>query len=88
MTTAEPTPTPDQYVPGSVKQDPDTLAVAVRTNVPDPYYGHDWGVMTVATGGHYSNYDGVKDWTDLAIPSSEEKKDGNAKAEDKRSSVG
>jgi len=58
--------TPANYLPGSVKQDPDTLAVAVRTNVPeDPYVGHAWAVMTIDRGGHYAAWDDVSGWTDL-----------------------
>jgi hypothetical protein len=59
------TPTPPTYTTGWVKQDPNTLAVAVRTNIPDPLSDHDWGVMTVDRGGHYANWDAVSGWTDL-----------------------
>ena len=59
-----PTPTPPEYGVGALKQDPDTLAVAVRTNIPDPNGNHDWGVMTVDRGGHYASYDEVGSWTD------------------------
>jgi hypothetical protein len=59
-----PTPTPPQYQTGALKQDPDTLAVAVRTNIPDPADMHDWGVMTVDRGGYYAGYDAVQNWTD------------------------
>jgi len=59
-----PQPTPPSFAMGAVKQDPNTLAVAVRTNFPDPYYDHQWGVMTVNAGGHYASYDEVKDWED------------------------
>jgi hypothetical protein len=66
--------TPPAYTTGSVKQDPVTLAVAVRTNIPtnlpsDPYEGHAWGVMTVDQGGHFAGWDDVSNWTDLNIPS-------------------
>jgi hypothetical protein len=64
MTTPTPTPTPPQYVTGAIKQDPDTLAVAIRTNIPDPVDMHDWGVMTVDRGGHYAGWDEVQNWTD------------------------
>ena len=60
------TPTPPQYATGAVKRDPDSLAVAVRTNIPDPDSTHDWGVMTVDRGGHYAAYDEVAAWIDLA----------------------
>jgi hypothetical protein len=63
---ATPTPTPPEFTQGSVKQDPVSQAVAVRTNFPDPYFDHQWGVMTVDRGGHYSSYDEVESWTDLA----------------------
>jgi hypothetical protein len=59
-------PTPPQFYTGWVKQDPDSKAVAVRTNIPDPYSDHDWGVMTVDRGGHYASYDEVQNWTDLS----------------------
>jgi hypothetical protein len=62
------TPTPASYPTGSVKQDPASLAVAVRTNIPDPDSAHDWGVMTVDRGGHYSGYDDVVNWPDIAAP--------------------
>lgn len=67
---ADPGPqsTPPSYTTGSVKQDPATLAVAVRTNIPDPYEGHAWGVMTVDRGGHFATWEEVQNWTDLNIP--------------------
>jgi hypothetical protein len=68
--------TPANYLPGSVKQDPDTLAVAVRTNVPeDPYVGHAWAVMTIDRGGHYAAWDDVSGWTDLVIQTVRETED-------------
>lgn len=63
-----PTPTPPEFVEGAVKQDPATKAVAVRTNFIDPYYDHQWGVMTVDRGGHYASYDDVESWPDLSAP--------------------
>jgi hypothetical protein len=60
-----PTPTPPSFTTGWVKQDPATLAVAVRTEIPDPYLDHEWGVMTIDRGGHYASYDEVQSWTDL-----------------------
>lgn len=59
-----PTPTPPQYQTGHLKQDPVSLAVAVRTNIPDPESSHDWGVMTVDRGGHYAGWDEVSGWID------------------------
>lgn len=56
--------TPPQYATGWVKQDPVSLAVAVRTNIPDPESDHDWGVMTVDRGGHYAAWDEVAGWDD------------------------
>ena len=61
-------PTPGGYVTGSVKHDPVSLSVAVRTNIPDPDSAHDWGVMTVDRGGHYAGYDEVQNWPDLFTP--------------------
>jgi hypothetical protein len=58
------TPTPPQYETGAIRQDPDTLAVAIRTNIPDPDSSHDWGVMTVDRGGHYAGWDEVASWTE------------------------
>jgi hypothetical protein len=58
------TTTPPQYATGWVKQDPNTLAVAVRTNIVEPSGAHDWGVMTVDRGGHYATWDEVGGWTD------------------------
>lgn len=60
------TPTPPEYATGAVKQDPATLSVAVRTNIPAPYYDHEWGVMTIDRGGHYASYDEVQNWDDMA----------------------
>jgi hypothetical protein len=65
------TSTPPAYTTGSVKQDPTTLAVAVRTNIPDPYEDHAWGVMTIDRGGHYAGWDDVQNWTDLAASKDE-----------------
>ena len=45
------TPTPPEYPVGSAKQDPNTLAVAVRTNILDPDNRKDWGVMSIDRGG-------------------------------------
>lgn len=60
------TPTPEDYPVGSVKQDPETFAVAVRTNIIDPENRKDWGVMSVDRGGQYATYDQVSAWPDLA----------------------
>jgi len=60
-------PTPANYGVGSVKRDPASLAVAVHTNIPDPDSAHDWGVMTVDRGGHYSPWDDVTSWDDVLI---------------------
>jgi hypothetical protein len=70
------TATPPEYVTGSVKQDPVTLAVAVRTLIPDsPYEAHAWGVMTTDRGGHYADWDEVQNWTDLSAPVKEGRDD-------------
>lgn len=55
---------PVEYAVGAVKQDPDSLAVAVRTA-----HQHDhmaWGVMTTDAGGHHATAAEVEDWTDMA----------------------
>ena len=62
-----PVSTPSAYTTGSVKQDPVSLAVAVRTNIPDPYLGHAWAVMTVDRGGHFAAWEDVQYWDDLKI---------------------
>lgn len=50
---------------GSVRQDPDTKAVAVRVNdgLPGP-----WMVATVDRGGHFAADDEVAEWDALAGP--------------------
>lgn len=60
-----PTPTPPEFQLGDVKQNPDDLSVAVRTNAPDTFPLLQWGCMTVDHGGHYAGWDEVKDWEDL-----------------------
>jgi hypothetical protein len=62
------TPTPPELTTGAVLYDPASQSVAVRTNIPDPDSLHDWGVMTVDRGGHYSGWDEVSGWTQLATP--------------------
>jgi hypothetical protein len=62
-----PTPTPLAYSTGSIKQDPVSLAVAVRTNIPDPYLGHAWAVMTVDRGGHFAAWEDVQNWEDVKV---------------------
>jgi hypothetical protein len=59
------TPTPPEYIAGAVKQNPDTLSVAVRTDLVDADNSHDWGVMTIEHGGHYTTWDEVSSWDDL-----------------------
>jgi hypothetical protein len=66
-TPAPRTPTPSNYGTGSVKHDPSSLAVAVRTNIPDPDSAYDWGVMTVDRGGHYAGWDDISGWNDLVV---------------------
>src|SRR3954471_14105845 len=61
------TPTPVEYGTGSVKQDPETLAVAVRTNILDPDNRKDWGIMSIDRGGMHGNWDQVSSWPDLAV---------------------
>jgi hypothetical protein len=58
------TPSPDDYPPGAIKQDPATLAVAVRTSIAAVDNGKDWGVMTLHRGGYYTGWDEVSHWAD------------------------
>ena len=51
------------YSVGSIKRDPETLAVAVRTEHPDD--DKAWGIMTVDNGGHYCAHVAVADWADV-----------------------
>jgi hypothetical protein len=60
------TPSPPEYLVGAVKQDPETLAVAVRTNILDPENRKDWGIMSIDRGGMYVGWDQVSSWPDLA----------------------
>ena len=57
----------EDYSEGDVKRNPDTGAVAVRTNLPDieALAKRQWGVMTVDNGGHYASYEKVADWVDM-----------------------
>jgi hypothetical protein len=50
------------YKPGAIKQNPDTLAVAVKT-APNVTAG-DWFVFNPVHGGHYSDTAEVADWPD------------------------
>jgi len=59
-------PTPDNYSTGAVKQDEQTLAVAVRTNILDPDGLKDWGIMTTDRGGHYASWEEVQNWRDMS----------------------
>jgi hypothetical protein len=61
------TATPSQYHSGSIKQDPATLAIAVRTALTDPTHGTDWGVMTTGAGGYRTSYDTVQYWPDAYV---------------------
>ena len=59
---------PPQYFTGSVKRNPETLAVAVRTSIQeDAYPNRTWAVMTIDRGGHYANWSEVETWDDLYI---------------------
>lgn len=53
------------YPTGSVKQNPDYMSVAVRTNIPDPKGLKDWCVATVDRGGHYATEDQLAGWVDV-----------------------
>lgn len=61
-----PTPTPPEYTPGCVKQDPASKMIAVRTTLYSVDGAMDWGVMSTDRGGSYSNYDGVAAWSDIS----------------------
>jgi hypothetical protein len=50
------------YAVGAVKQDSESLAVAVK--VQDGLPG-EWAVMIVDHGGHYATADEVADWPDI-----------------------
>ena len=56
----------EDYAPGAVKRDPETKAVAVRTDMPDlpAFADRLWGVRTTSNGGHYSGYTQVAEWID------------------------
>lgn len=51
------------YSVGSIKRDPETMAVAVRTEHPDD--DKAWGIMTVDNGGHYCAHVAIADWADV-----------------------
>lgn len=55
------------YTTGSIKQDPDSKAVAIRTAFPDvpDFADRQWGVMTVSNGGHYATNEQVAEWADV-----------------------
>lgn len=57
------------YTTGSVKYNPETKAVAVKTVFPDlpDFADRQWGVMTVAHGGHYASNESVADWADMIV---------------------
>lgn len=62
----EPQFTPSTYATGALKQDPATLAVAVRTNLPAASASElEWGVMTVSQGGYHATWMQIKDWVDI-----------------------
>ena len=65
MTSPTAEPTPNTYATGAVKQDEQSLAVAVRTNIVDPDNLKDWGVMTTDRGGHYASWGEVQNWRDM-----------------------
>ena len=61
------TPTPPEYPAGWVKQDPVSLAVAVRTNIVTANNYKDWGIMSVDRGGQYATWDQISGWPDLSV---------------------
>lgn len=56
----------EDYAPGAIKRDPETRAVAIRTEMPDlpPFADRLWGVMTLSSGGHYCGYTTIEHWID------------------------
>jgi hypothetical protein len=57
--------TPARYTPGMLKQDPETMQVAIRTTIPHPEGDHDWGIMSLDRGGWYLSYAKVESWIDI-----------------------
>ena len=74
--------TPPTFEEGAVKQDPESKAVAVRTNYPDPYFDHQWGVMTIDRGGHYSSFDEVESWPDMVPGTTRETEQENEREQE------
>lgn len=50
------------YVPGSVKQDPVSLATATRVNDGLP---EEWLVVELGRGGRFASFGVVASWVDL-----------------------
>ena len=67
MTRKRAAPQVTPYPTGSLKRNPDTLAVALRTA-----FAEDselaWGVMAVGHGAHFAGTAEVADWPDVASP--------------------
>ena len=62
--------TPPQYGLGAVRQDPASLAVAVRTGIVAANGIKDWGIMTTDRGGHYATWTDVQNWTEMEAATS------------------
>jgi len=85
----EPETTPEEYVTGTVLQNPNDFSIAVRTSAPeDPYTGHAWGVMTIDRGGHYATWSEVKEWSVLNIPPSTGPGDKESRTDKKENADG
>jgi hypothetical protein len=60
--------TPAVYKAGSVKQDPKSLTIAVRTALPDVgTVEQDWSCVTVSSGSYLCGYSAVSGWPDIYI---------------------
>jgi hypothetical protein len=55
-----------EYEAGSLKRDPVSKAVAVRTVYPADGW-NAWGVMTTDRGGHFASHDEVAEWPDVTV---------------------
>jgi hypothetical protein len=58
------------YKPGSIRQDPVTLTVAVCTNLSglEPDGEHDWLYLNTRQGAYYTTDEQLADWADLYTP--------------------
>ena len=58
--------TPAGFGSGSIKQDPSSLAVAVRTH-PAADEEREWIALTTQNGAFYASWDDVSEWLDLYV---------------------